>query len=203
MHPFVGMIIISLIIALLITSVSAFDILPEGDIYANEEITLQGLTNFNEENNILIEIFPASFGPTHKYDPVIMGGTSGIVPVLKTNNTSMNIWSFTFSTVGWSPDLYMVRTEVLGKNSIQTETYELLPAQDTNTPENHLSETISLDRKDDGDDEQSEFFKPAEQMIIKDTEVIPSLPATPSPLPIWLVIVGIFLVSAHLMYTRK
>ncbi len=127
----------SCIVIIIIASVSASGMLPPGDHIVSDEITIQGITNFNPDNQILIEIYPASFGPVQKFDPAIMGGISGVVPVLKTEDTTGNTWSFTFDTAGWSPDLYMVRTEVIGKNYIQTETFNLLePAFSSDTERN-------------------------------------------------------------------
>ncbi|MBN1167536.1 MAG: hypothetical protein JXA44_10470 [Methanospirillaceae archaeon] len=116
----------SCIVLIFMASASASGLLPPGDHNVSDEITLQGVTNFNTDNQVLIEVYPASFKPARKFDPAIMGGVSGVVPVQKTKDARENTWSFTFDTAGWSPDLYMIRTEVIGKNFIQTETFNLL-----------------------------------------------------------------------------
>jgi hypothetical protein len=199
MHSSVGTIVAGLILLFLITPISALEILPAGEIYVNDEITVRGLTNYNEENNILVEVFPASFWPTNKYNSTIMGGTSGIVPVLKITNSSMNTWSFTFSTVEWDPDLYMIRTEVLGKKSVQTETFELLAAREKEILKDTIPDRLSRNETDNDGEKQSNDTQSVEQVAEKNTDDIPYQAAKQTPMPIWLPIIGVLLVSLYLL----
>jgi hypothetical protein len=78
-------------------------------------ITIHGSTNYNSENNILVEVYPASFGPTKKYEPTMTGGGASVVPVISSEQGKNN-WSANMTTANWTPDEYIVRIEVIGKN---------------------------------------------------------------------------------------
>jgi len=92
---------------------------------AGDEITIQGITNFNTDNSVLVEVWPASFGPKGKYEKSMNGGGSQVVPVIFGNN-SQYTWSATFSSSTWGPDTYMVRAEVIGKDFAETSTFQLI-----------------------------------------------------------------------------
>lgn len=88
-----------------------------------DEIIIGGNTNYNTDNKVLIEIWPASFGPKGKYESSMTGGGSGVVPVVSTNGTYS--WNLSFNSAEWMPDSYMVRTEVIGKGYVETVMFDL------------------------------------------------------------------------------
>jgi len=90
-----------------------------GPYGVGETITIQGDTNYNTDNKVLVEIYPASFGPSRKYEPSMSGGGTIIVPVVK-KESGLFSWSAKMSTSGWGPDQYMIRTEVIGKDYLET-----------------------------------------------------------------------------------
>ena len=90
-----------------------------GPYTSGDMITISGETNFNTDNQVLVEVYPASFGPTRKYEPSMTGGGSKVVPVLQTGQDRYN-WSANMSSTGWKPDQYMVRVEVIGKDYRET-----------------------------------------------------------------------------------
>ena len=93
--------------------------------YTGEEIVVGGYTNYNTDNSVLVEIWPASFGPKNKYDPGMSGGGSVVVPVIEFNETKY-AWSANFSSKNWTPDTYMVRAEVISKNYSETALFNLV-----------------------------------------------------------------------------
>ncbi|HWQ68310.1 MAG TPA: hypothetical protein VN372_15755 [Methanospirillum sp.] len=82
---------------------------------AGDTIFLSGTTTFNTDNQILVELYPASFGPAKKYEPSMNGGGSAIIPVIAGLDDRFG-WSLNMSTAGWIPDQYMVSIEVIGKD---------------------------------------------------------------------------------------
>ena len=90
-----------------------------GPYTVGDLISIQGSTNFNTDNKVLIEVYPASFGPTKKYDPSMSGGGSAVVPVA-TKGSGLFTWTANMSSAGWSPDQYMVRAEIIGKDYQET-----------------------------------------------------------------------------------
>jgi hypothetical protein len=95
------------------------------EYYKGEEILIGGYTNYNTDNSVLVQVWPASFGPRGKYEPEMSGGGSVIVPVIK-DNATLNKWVANFSPENWTPDTYMVLAEVIGKNYSETDIFTLL-----------------------------------------------------------------------------
>ncbi|MDD1730316.1 MAG: hypothetical protein LUQ50_14775, partial [Methanospirillum sp.] len=88
---------------------------PGGPYMVGDLISIHGDTNYNTDNRILIEVYPASFGPTKKYEPSMTGGASMVVPVV-TGREGGYSWSVNVSSENWVPDQYMVRAEIIGKD---------------------------------------------------------------------------------------
>jgi hypothetical protein len=96
------------------------DLLEIGGPYqVGDRITIQGITNLNTDNTILVEVYPASFGPTSKYESAMTGGASAIVPVTMDENGRYS-WSVELNSTGWSTDKYFVRVEAIGKDFLKT-----------------------------------------------------------------------------------
>lgn len=110
---------IILVIFTLVLPLNADSLSTGGPYVIGDQITVGGNTNFNTDNKVLVEVYPASFGPTKKYDPTMSGGNSTVVPVVKGENGTYS-WSATMNSTGWTPDQYMVRAEVIGKDFIET-----------------------------------------------------------------------------------
>jgi hypothetical protein len=111
---------------LLVATASAAGSLVTGGPYARgEEIKIHGDTNYNTDNQVLVEVFPASFGPKAKYEPSMTGGSSRVVPVIRTE-TGGYAWAAGMNSSDWSPDQYMVRVEVIGKDYRETALFSLV-----------------------------------------------------------------------------
>ena len=71
-----------------------------------------------------------------------------MVPVVK-GESGLYSWSANMSTAGWTPDQYMVRTEVIGKDLIETSVITLtekgpLPEKEGNQTGSNISSTPAL-----------------------------------------------------------
>lgn len=120
-----------------------------GPYTIGDQIIIGGNTNFNTDNKVLVEVYPASFGPTKKFDPTMSGGNSTVVPVVKGEDGTYS-WSATMNSTGWTPDQYMVRAEVIGKDFIETS---LITLNEKNTSDNashtgsiNTSASLSLEK---------------------------------------------------------
>ncbi|PKL60574.1 MAG: hypothetical protein CVV33_01970 [Methanomicrobiales archaeon HGW-Methanomicrobiales-4] len=133
MKVFFFVLILSL--ALLSFPIGAETLSTGGPYTVGETITIQGETNFNTDNKVLVEIYPSSFGPTSKYEPSMTGGGSMVIPVVM-NGSGLFSWTANISSAGWKPEQYMVRVEVIGKDYRETALVSLTENQ---SPEQTLS----------------------------------------------------------------
>jgi hypothetical protein len=101
----------------------AVTVLPDGDHYAGEMITISGTTTFSPGNTMLIEVEPLGFGPTNKSEAPEVSGISGRAEVL--SGDGVNTWSFEVDTEGFAPGEYLVRVEVLEAGAVETTTFTL------------------------------------------------------------------------------
>jgi hypothetical protein len=99
--------------------------------HIGDEITIHGATNFNTDNSVLIEIWPAEFGPRSKYEPHMNGGGSLVVPIYAVNNAQYG-WNGTFNTSGWAQGMYFIRVEVIGKQHAETVVIDLAADEQNN-----------------------------------------------------------------------
>lgn len=108
-----------------------------------DTIIIQGETNFNTDNQVMVEIYPASFGPTKKYEPSMTGGSSIVVPV-RVGGNGVYFWAANFSSEGWKPDQYMVRAEIIGKDYQETSLLTL--SDQISSPKPNTSNDINLSK---------------------------------------------------------
>jgi hypothetical protein len=137
--------LIIVLLALVSFPAGAKTLSPGGPYIIGEMITVQGDTNFNTDNKVLVEIYPASFGPTSKFDPSMAGGGTVVVPVVK-NKSGLFSWSANISSAGWGPDQYMVRAEVIGKDYRETALIMLTGNQNPDTNQSGVSYREESDR---------------------------------------------------------
>ncbi len=104
------------------------DIAVPAIVASGTDFSVSGMTNFNTDNKVLIEVFPASFGPAGKFDSSMTGGSSQVVPVRK-DDSGRFFWNGTFSTDRWGEDTYMVRVEVIGKDYRETRVFSLISSE--------------------------------------------------------------------------
>lgn len=106
-----------------IGSVNASFLPLNGTYYTGDTLFIQGDTNYNTDNSVLLEIYPLSFGPTKKWESSMSGGTSVIIPVISSGDRYE--WSANISTEGWAAQNYMARAEVISKDYQETATFTL------------------------------------------------------------------------------
>lgn len=81
---------------------------PIGDRYVGDTFTLSGSTNLAVGDDLLVEIYSSSFGPTQKVQGSGFSGSSGTVTVMPGTN-GYNTWSFFVDTSTFRPDEYIVK----------------------------------------------------------------------------------------------
>jgi len=82
-------------------------------------ITMNGATNYNTDNRVIIEISPAGFAPTSKTKLQNVNGAAATVAVQQGAGT--NFWEMAVNTTGWEPGMYLVQATVVGKGLIASE----------------------------------------------------------------------------------
>lgn len=169
MKPF----FLALIITLVLVSFQAgAESLSTGGPYTiGETLSIQGETNFNTDNKVLVEVYPSSFGPTSKFDPSMTGGGSIVVPVVK-SGSGVYSWTANISSANWKPDQYMVRVEVIGKDHRETALVTLTEIQSS-------GRNLSLPDQRESNVSTSEPLKTPEQTIIPKNNPIET--STPKP----------------------
>ena len=100
-----------------------------GTHVVNSDFTITGTTNLNSDNDLIITVSSASFGPTEKQVSAESSGTSGNAIVTQSEN--YNVWSFDVNTIGWTADEYIVTVESLVSSTMQSSTFELTSASPT------------------------------------------------------------------------
>lgn len=155
-------VLIILITLLCIGGGGAESLVAGGPYESGDQIHIRGDTNYNTDNKVLIEIFPASFGPTAKYESSMIGGGSAVVPVTQNEQGGFE-WSATMSSEGWDPDRYMVRVEMIGKDFRETTLFDL--EEKSHTEKHTESSQVNLSGQDPVD-----IPEPA-QSLAPDTQV--------------------------------
>jgi hypothetical protein len=84
-----------------------------------EEITIQGTTNYNTDNRVIVEISPVGFTPASKTEPQEFNGAVATVTVQ--NGIGTNFWQMSTDTGGWQPGMYLIQASVIGKELIESE----------------------------------------------------------------------------------
>lgn len=122
--------LISLCILAISTSlICCADIMVEPVSSVGDDLVIGGNTNFNTDNSVLVEVWPSSFGPRKKFESTMSGGGSAVVPVTSQGD-SVYSWTVTFKTSDWSPDRYMIRAEIIGKDFSDTTMFDLVWPED-------------------------------------------------------------------------
>lgn len=147
---------------------------PDPIYTSGETILLSGTTIYNTDNRILINVFPASFGPKSKYEPAMTGGASVIVPVLK-GSDGVYFWECNLASAGWVPDMYMVTLEVVGKGYRESAVFTLTE---------HMEKAVTLVSKEKEPESVTTSNKtevPKLQTQVTLTPITEKVPLTPEP----------------------
>jgi PGF-CTERM protein len=93
-------------------------IVPITQKVVGDKFNVQGTTNLAVDDEILVEIYSSSFGPTPKETSGEFSGTSGTVKVVP-GTEGFNTWSFPVDTTTFKPDEYIVTVSAIGLETAQ------------------------------------------------------------------------------------
>lgn len=105
---------------------------PVGDQEAGNPFTISGTTNLAPNNQLLIEITPASFVPGDKNQQTSASGISGTVTVIAGNP---NAWSYPVSGYSLPLDSYTIRVSGIAVSASTSASFSIIaspPTQPTN-----------------------------------------------------------------------
>jgi hypothetical protein len=87
-----------------------------------DRFTISGSTNLAVDDDLLVEIYSASFRPTTKVQSGEFSGATGIVNV-QPGTGRYNRWSFPVDTSAWRPDEYIVTVSAVLQDIKGSETF--------------------------------------------------------------------------------
>jgi len=96
-------------------------ILPVTQKMVGDKFEIKGTTNLAVDDEILVEVYSSSFGPTPKETSGEFSGASGTVKVVK-GTEGFNTWSFPVDTTTFKPDEYIVQATAIGLETPQDVT---------------------------------------------------------------------------------
>jgi len=96
-------------------------IVPVPQKMVGDSFDVRGTTNLAVDNDLLIEIYSSSFGPTPKEATGEFFGASGTVKVTK-GTEGFNTWSFPVDTTLFAADEYIVKVTAIGLQTAQDVT---------------------------------------------------------------------------------
>ena len=102
---------------------------PGGTYHTGDQILISVSTNLAPGNEVLIEVYSRSFGPTDKRDGSWFSGISAVVVVEEGPSGGANILRYELDTTGFAPDEYqVVISGITVPAFLETATFTLLPA---------------------------------------------------------------------------
>lgn len=98
--------------------VPEINIVPITQKMVGDKFNIQGTTNLAVDDEILVEVYSSSFGPTPKETSGEFSGSSGTVKVVQ-GTQGFNTWSFPVDTTTFKPDEYIVTASAIGLETAQ------------------------------------------------------------------------------------
>jgi PGF-CTERM protein len=98
--------------------VPEINIVPITQKQVGDKFNVQGTTNLAVDDELLVEIYSSSFGPTPKETSGEFSGASGTVKIVQ-GTQGFNTWSFPVDTSTFKPDEYIVTVSALGLETAQ------------------------------------------------------------------------------------
>jgi len=96
-----------------LVEVPEIKITPVTEKMVGDKFEVKGTTNLAVDDELLVEIYSSSFGPTPKEQTGEFSGVSGTVKVVK-GTSGFNTWSFPVDTTTFKPDEYIVAVNAIG-----------------------------------------------------------------------------------------
>ncbi len=107
---------------------------PIGNHNVGDTFTINGSTNLAVGDDLLVEVYSSSFGPTHKMQSGEFSGSTGTVSVVPGTN-GYNSWSFFVDTSAFKPDEYLVKVSGVSLDVTASTTFTVTErAPVTTTP---------------------------------------------------------------------
>jgi trimeric autotransporter adhesin len=142
---------------------------PIGDHYVGDKFTISGSTNLAAGDDLMVEVTSSSFKPTEKSQGSEFSGASGVVKVVP-GSGGYNHWSFDVDATSFKPDEYIVKVSGITQD-VTGSTYFNIANGHPATP---VPTTVTV---------------PYTTTFPTNTPLPPTaLPTTKSPLPCWMVI---------------
>lgn len=98
---------------------------PIGDKYVGDKFTINGSTNLAVGDELNVQIYSSSFGPTQKSQSGEFSGVTGMVKVVP-GTSSANSWSFDVDTSAFKPDEYIVTVSAVLQDVTATQRFNVL-----------------------------------------------------------------------------
>jgi len=104
-----------------LVEVPEIKVVPITEKMVGDKFEVKGTTNLAVDDELLVEIYSSSFGPTPKDTSGEFSGVSGTVTVVK-GTEGFNTWSFPVDTITFKPDEYIVQVSAIGLQGTQDVT---------------------------------------------------------------------------------
>jgi len=101
-----------------LVEVPEIKILPITEKMIGDKFEIKGTTNLAVDDEILVEVYSSSFGPTPKETSGEFSGSSGTVKVVK-GTEGFNTWSFPVDSTTFKADEYIVQASAIGLQTTQ------------------------------------------------------------------------------------
>ena len=111
---------------------------PIGNHYVGDTFTITGSTNLAVGDDLLIEIYSSSFGPTHKMQSGEFSGSTGTASVAPGKN-GYNRWSFPVDTSTFKPDEYLVKVSGITLDVTASTTFTVTERPQVTTTPSHVT----------------------------------------------------------------
>ncbi len=95
---------------------------PIGNHAIGDMFTITGSTNLAVGDDLLVEIYSSSFGPTHKLQSGEFSGSTGTITVGPGTN-GYNAWSFYVDTSSFKADEYLVKVSGVTQDVVASTTF--------------------------------------------------------------------------------
>lgn len=103
-----------------------------GDVAVGETVVINGTTNIEPGNSLLVNIAAIGFAPSNASAPGGVEGTSGTA-IVEEGDATANIWSFEADTTGFEPGEYIVTVEWVEGDAVASATFNITEGE-TATP---------------------------------------------------------------------
>jgi len=202
-----------MVLAVALCSISPVSALHIAGACIPEKITIQGTTNYNTDNRVIVEISPVDFTPTSKATPQSFGGAVATVQVQV--GAMLNYWEMSAHTAGWQPGMYLVQASIVGKEFVESEFITLGYCTDSTQNQHEDESAVSTKTTPRSitdstpspsmTDEIKALVAPTSSVTEAELNEVPASPAEPQSIPrspSWFGLVAFACLGACLIWRR-